>query len=86
MAAIIERGRKDTANPVRAPSGVTAALLALAIAGGASCRDQQSFVVVTVESAEDTPITGVVDFVVVVGNGRQLDPADVHGAGRTRAR
>lgn len=52
----------------RARSGVTAALLALALAGGASCRDQQSFLVVTVESAEDTPISGIVDFVVVVGN------------------
>ena len=43
-----------------------AALFALASAGG--CRDQQSFVVVTAVSAEDTPITSVVDFVVVVGN------------------
>ncbi len=45
-----------------------AALLALAITGAAGCRDQQSFVVITVESAEDTPITSVVDFVVVVSN------------------
>jgi hypothetical protein len=60
MAAIIV--------PRRGTRGGVAALFALAIAA-AGCRDQQSFVVVTVQSAEDTPITGVIDFVVVVGNG-----------------
>ncbi len=68
MAFINEmQGRNGMTNP-RTRSGVTAALLALALAGSASCRDQQSFVVVTVVSAEDTPVSGIVDFVVVVGN------------------
>lgn len=70
MGAIIEKrpNRIGMTKP-RARAGVTAALLALALGAGASCRGQQSFVVVTVESAEDTPITGIVDFVVTVGNG-----------------
>jgi len=47
-------------------------LAALVVAAGAdACRDQQSFVVVTVVSAEDTPITGVVDFLVIVGDGTE---------------
>ena len=69
MAAIDEtRGRSGATKP-RTRSGVTVALLALALAGGASCRDQQSFMVITVESAEDTPITGIVEFLVTVSNG-----------------
>jgi hypothetical protein len=68
MAAVINPRGNIHANPgSRRRLGATvAALFALASAGG--CRDQQSFVVVTVVSAEDTPITSVVDFVVVVGN------------------
>ena len=41
----------------------------LASLGAAACRDQQSFVVVTVQSDNPTPIAGVVDLVVTVTNG-----------------
>ena len=41
------------------------ALLAL---GAGACRDQQSFVVVTVQSADPTPITGVTELIVSVTN------------------
>jgi len=70
MATVIDP-RRNLSGKLGAsrPMGTgVAALFALAIAVAAGCRDQQSFVVVTVLSAEDTPITGVVDFVVVVGN------------------
>jgi hypothetical protein len=60
--------------PRRRLGATVAALFALASAGATGCRDQQSFVVVTVVSAEDTPITSVVDFVVVVGNGASSIP------------
>lgn len=44
------------------------AALTSVLLGAGACRDQQSFVVVTVDSSENTPITGVVDLVVVVTN------------------
>jgi hypothetical protein len=44
------------------------ALAIVLFLGDGACRDQQSFVVVNVQSAQDTPISGVVELVVVVTN------------------
>jgi hypothetical protein len=44
-------------------------LLALALATSGGCRDQQSFVVVTVQSVDATPVAGVVELRVSVTNG-----------------
>jgi hypothetical protein len=72
MAAIDNtagRAEDRRAKP-RALAGVPAALAALALAAGAgACRDQQSFIVVTVTSVDVTPITGIVDFQVMVDDG-----------------
>ena len=47
---------------------LAAASVLWALSAGA-CRDQQSFVVVTVQSADPTPIANVMDLVVTVTNG-----------------
>ncbi len=77
MAAINSlagRARNRCATP-RALGRIPAALGALAIVAGAgACRDQQSFIVVTVTSAEATPITNIVDFQVMVDDGISTTP------------
>lgn len=52
-----------------AASAGAALLLAL---GAAGCHDQQSFVVVTAQSADATPIAGVTELVVTVTNGASV--------------
>ncbi len=65
------------------PLSLLVAALALPLAFGAgACRDQQSFVVVTVQSSQDTPISGVVELVVVVTNGGNTTRAHLSRASR----
>ena len=53
----------------RATTTRGASVLLLALAAAAGCRDQQSFVVVTVQSVDLTPVSGVVNLGVSVTNG-----------------